>query len=342
MRTKSVKRPPVSVHKSDPFYKALSTLTAITGIKSSPSERYRAQDALRPKARKVRFGRLTLAVLATLSIASCKITVIVPAGGSVTTSSGTYTCAAGNTCDIDVVDFYFDETFTAVPADGYVFKAWSEGTRRFCGNDPKSCRLLTTVFTGDWVPPVQTFLDSSDEVFYLQPVFVPAGDIIPVNGKEWLQPNLFNGLTWDEINAVCPNGVCNGSLAGRDMTGWTWASIDDVAELLNYYIGRRALVPENYELLEVNSAWAPAFFNTGWRPSIRRGTEDLGEGRAWLYSLTRNIDGVETGEYVFVVGIENCLTTCPPHWSPENTDVVTIGSSDTTYPSHGAWFFREP
>jgi len=304
------------------------------------------QNAHLPKARKILFGRLTLAVLAMIAIVSCKLAVIVPAGGSVTTSSGTYTCTAGNTCDIDVVDFYFDETFTAVPADGYAFKAWGDGYRRFCSNDPKSCRLLTTFFTGDWVPSIQTFLDSSDEVFYLQPVFVPAGDIIPVNGKEWLQPDLFSGLTWDEINAVCPHpdGVCNGLLAGRNMTGWTWASIDDVLVLLHYYIGRPVLgffMNDTSEFSEPDSAWAPAFFNTGWRPTLwESGPESAHES---IYALTRSrLNPDLFGIGGFTAGIEDCLTACASLDTFGNVDTTKGYASDTTLPSTGAWFFREP
>lgn len=122
----------------------------------------------------MRLMRYLLLVIAVLMLASCKIRIIVPAGGSVTTSSGAYTCASGKTCDIDVVDFYFDQTFLAMPATGYTFKYWSDAESRWCPKDTKPCRLLTTLFIGDWVPAILPWLES-DTVTYLQPVFEKTG-----------------------------------------------------------------------------------------------------------------------------------------------------------------------
>ena len=69
----------------------------------------------------------TIAILILLSfLAGCKLQIIVPTGGVVTTASGTYTCGAGQTCEINVVDMLFDETFTAVPDTGYVFNKWEK------------------------------------------------------------------------------------------------------------------------------------------------------------------------------------------------------------------------
>ncbi|MCB1695032.1 MAG: hypothetical protein KDI34_02295 [Halioglobus sp.] len=118
----------------------------------------------------MRLSRLALAGLALLVVTSCKIRIIVPEGGGVATSSGAYSCTSGKTCDIDVVDFFFDQTFIAKPATGYIFKYWKKGDRRFCGGASKPCRLFTTAFTGDWVEPILEWLET-DEVFYLQPVF---------------------------------------------------------------------------------------------------------------------------------------------------------------------------
>ncbi|MCB1697718.1 MAG: hypothetical protein KDI34_15935 [Halioglobus sp.] len=291
-----------------------------------------------------KFYRCFIVLCAISALTSCKLRIVVPEGGSVTTSSGAYHCAAGEKCDIDVVDFYFDETFAAVPADGYAFKAWrKKGDRRFCGNDPKPCHILTTGFTGDWVPAIQQFLDASDEVFYLQPIFVPAGDIIPVNGKEWLQPDLFIGLTWEEIDAVCPNGVCNGVLAGRDVTGWTWASIEDVAALFNYYIGRPVFVGDvdgfpGFE--EADSAWAPAFFNTGWRP-ISDGPGPV-EG---VHGMTRSIAYTDQNDatVIYAAGITNLPTGFVGEGGIGDYVLArSLGYTTTLFPSPtGAWFFRE-
>ena len=86
---------------------------------------------------------------------------------------------------------------------------------------------------------------ASSEMFYLMPIFKAYQDIIKVDGKEWLQPALFTNLSWNDINAVCSadTGVCSGVLNDYEVTGWTWASVDDVNALFNHYIGRDELGP---------------------------------------------------------------------------------------------------
>jgi hypothetical protein len=284
--------------------------------------------------------RYIVGALCLLTLVSCKIRVVVPDGGSVTTASGTFSCPSGKTCDIDVLDFYFDETFKASAEEGYTFTSWRKGDRRFCGKDPKPCHLFTTAFTGDWVSAVLPFLESNEEVFYLQPIFKPAGDIVSANGKEWLQPDLFGGLTWDEINAVCPEGKCAGVLKGFDITGWTWASVDDVNALFNYYIGKRKLGPGGSRYEEADSVWAPAFFNTGWRANL-----DFDEEYHRVYGWTRTISVIDKwGTYAYDPGIADCLSTCPTSGYPPGTDTArTIHDGLTLdYSLGGAWFYRKP
>lgn len=50
----------------------------------------------------------------------------------------------------------------------------------------------------------------------------PITDTVTVDGNEWAQADLFVGLSWNEMNAVCPAGNCmnGGMLGGNDMTGW--------------------------------------------------------------------------------------------------------------------------
>lgn len=59
----------------------------------------------------------------------------------------------------------------------------------------------------------------------------PITQTVTVGTKEWAQVNLFTGLSWDDINLVCPAGVCGAStLNGFDMDGWTWASQAEVGD----------------------------------------------------------------------------------------------------------------
>lgn len=97
---------------------------------------------------------------------------------------------------------------------------------------------------------------------------IPITDTITVDSREWAQVDLFLLLTWNEMNAVCPGGPCGSStLNGYDMADWTWATVADVNALFNFYIGSNELGLGPREYHEVDSAWAPAFFNDGWNPT---------------------------------------------------------------------------
>lgn len=63
---------------------------------------------------------------------------------------------------------------------------------------------------------------------------------VVVNGLEWLQPSDFYSTfgTWGDVNTVCSSttGECDGSLGGNDITGWTWANVDEVDALFSAYL----------------------------------------------------------------------------------------------------------
>lgn len=110
-----------------------------------------------------------LAIVAIVALAGCKIVITVPEGGRVASSSGTNDCEAGETCIIDVVDLFFDDTFSAEPADGWHFTVWQKTDRGLCGGKEGSCRLYTSDLEGN--APLRAFLDKPDEQFFLVPTF---------------------------------------------------------------------------------------------------------------------------------------------------------------------------
>ena len=75
---------------------------------------------------------------------------------------------------------------------------------------------------------------------------MPARASVIVDGKEWMQPADLTSVSWYEVSAgtngvlgpdvagPCDEttGACDGTLNGIDVTGWTWASVDEVAALL--------------------------------------------------------------------------------------------------------------
>jgi predicted secreted Zn-dependent protease len=75
-----------------------------------------------------------VAVLGTsLLLMGSKLIIHVPQGGAVVSSSGLFACDAGESCTIDINEHHFAETFTAVPAAGYAFNHWQNGTAAICG-----------------------------------------------------------------------------------------------------------------------------------------------------------------------------------------------------------------
>jgi hypothetical protein len=94
---------------------------------------------------------------------------------------------------------------------------------------------------------------------------------IIVNGRTWAQPTQFvteGGLSWNAVNAACPEGVCEGTLNGYNVTGWTWATQTDMAELFYHYHEDNEFLDSgrNYWSMK-NSPWAPKFFDDGWKPT---------------------------------------------------------------------------
>ncbi|MBT4520562.1 MAG: DUF1566 domain-containing protein [Halieaceae bacterium] len=198
--------------------------------------------------------RIVLVTLLSL-LASCKLQIIVPIGGSIITASGTYTCLAGQTCEIDVVDLLFDETFTAVPDDGYRFDQWKkkQSGRGFCATVSarhSPCRLYTSFF-GGW-PNLFAFL-ATDEVFYLEPVFIrPFNDTGIIFGQNYLDGNNADctGVTIEQqdcshgrdathkddsdghagfsytklgsTGAALPASAASWSCVRDNVTGWVW------------------------------------------------------------------------------------------------------------------------
>jgi hypothetical protein len=118
------------------------------------------------------FKRL-LMVVPVLALAACKIEIVMPEeGGSVVVESGEMdSCGPGETCIIEVTDQFFDQNFVAEPAEGYKFVHWKKRHRSFCGGNEESCHLYTTTFNDH--EGLVSFLNSPDEVFYLEPVFEP-------------------------------------------------------------------------------------------------------------------------------------------------------------------------
>lgn len=120
----------------------------------------------------MRHWRILALILLSGCFTACKLTITVPEGGLVESESGTWICRASETCTIDIADVFFDETFVAVPDDGYTFTQWRAERGYFCGGTSTPCRLFTTLFAGNAL--LESLLDA-DIDFYIQPMFSGAG-----------------------------------------------------------------------------------------------------------------------------------------------------------------------
>jgi hypothetical protein len=78
------------------------------------------------------------------------------------------------------------------------------------------------------------------------------------DGRIWAQVDLFLDLSWNDINAACPGGICSSGseLNGMMLDGWLWASNQQVQTLLNAYTNENSPVGELY-LDSTSSTWAP-------------------------------------------------------------------------------------
>lgn len=209
-------------------------------------------------------GRFILLCIAALT-AGCKLAVTVVEGGKVQ-SEGSGTCIGGSICVTEVMDTNFKEVFVPVPASGWYFHAWNDGDKFFCGGslDPE-CSLS---FGKHKDNEHLTNLVASSETFYLTPIFklLEPDNIVfnvhsrtvSVDGREWLHPRELNGWSYNQVNEVCPksvNRVCTGRLPrkptgyrGRDLTGFVWASSDDVRLLLQSYRKMGRAITEDFQV----------------------------------------------------------------------------------------------
>lgn len=64
-----------------------------------------------------------------------------------------------------------------------------------------------------------------------------SGDVAYVDshGRTWRQLNASTGATWNQVASMCPvDGVtpCTGVLNNQSITGWVWASREQVQQML--------------------------------------------------------------------------------------------------------------
>ena len=174
-----------------------------------------------------------LILLLAVAMTGCKLAVIVVEGGEVQSTFGTCQPAVpGTTGTVCIHEVTSPESFTAVPDPGWYFVKWNTGGDFLCA-DSASPICVVAELGPHLEPPVAS---ASDKTLYIMPVFAPGTTItntVTHGGMEWAQVNLFSGLSRDQIDSVCSGGPCveGGVLNGLDMTGWRWATREEVGDL---------------------------------------------------------------------------------------------------------------
>ena len=151
------------------------------------------------------------------------------------------------------------------------------------------------------------------------------------DGKEWLQPIDFVGLSWDEVAAVCPasGGLCSGTLGGTDVTGYRWGSIDEIYALFNSYGVSPPLGPGPDFVSGFPDAVMVAFF-ADFAPT----SDNTNERLSWGWSVDKQMPaGAFPAAYNTYIGYV-FSDQVPPKSS---SDVI---ATDFTYSGLGAWLYR--
>jgi len=125
---------------------------------------------------KILLTKLVL-VSTVLLLQSCRIGTATFDGGDVISASGTRDCTQGRTCEFQVNDTNFSETFTAQPRPGYEFVKWRAGEGHLCGDSTNPICFVSNV-AGEGDPNVEALVES-DTMFYLIPEFECALDACP-------------------------------------------------------------------------------------------------------------------------------------------------------------------
>jgi hypothetical protein len=162
----------------------------------------------------------------------------------------------------------------------------------------------------------------------------PITDTVTVDGKDWAQADLFVGLSWSDINTVCPGGVCGtGTLMGFDMLGWTWASTEDLNNLFNYYSANSSdpnpnLLGPGPDSVNTESAvsysYGQLFYLDAWRAT----SSVFFESRE---TMGRTAD---SPDYFAGIGVS------PSFVSPGGTSNMAGTNYSDAFWNPGAWFSR--
>lgn len=242
-------------------------------------------------------------------------------------------------CSKNLVLGEYHTTYYAEPRDNWKFDYWEIYCEEAIDNSCSfsASKAAVQKFWFKTVPPLHAVFSPLDtdidgllddvDPCPLNPnsspcAVITTADTIAVAGKKWAQPDLFTGVSWNTLNGVCPGGVCGNSatLNGKDLSGWTWASVDDLNDLFNVYIAPAAIGPGPARYEFINSTVTPAVFAP---PQGLRATDsDLNFNRVKAWTSTEAPGGAYYGFVYDGPSDDNDIFATDELVSPDTADLV--------------------
>ena len=137
--------------------------------------------------------KFLLIASAVVVMTGCKLVVAVGEGGSVQSGSGGNDCSGNSLCEIDINDATFSDTFIAVPAVGFVFSSWEEGSGFLCGNTTSAtCSVDNTALAGNATAEA---VIATDRAFAIRPIFEPVSGYLGMTSGSYDGSVLISGWT---------------------------------------------------------------------------------------------------------------------------------------------------
>lgn len=274
---------------------------------------------------------LTLTLLAFVSACSHPLEIV--GEGDILSESGGRTCmlyefqAGLDTCSKNYVVRGYQETYYAVPHQDWKFEHWVNYCAEAIDNECSFSADAAIVwkFWGATVPPLRAVFTIDHGT--------PITDTVWVDGREWAQVNNFTGVTWNEVDAVCAGEFCSGKLNGYNVTGWVWASVDDLNGLFNSYLEEEGALgpgPDRLSTFDPTN-WASDFYEDGWSPTVMT----LYHHRTFGLLST----GIST-DYAYEARVDDTFDNDPFNGSSDEAATIYAQKKHVSESYMGVWMYR--
>lgn len=165
---------------------------------------------------------------------------------------------------------------------------------------------------------------------------IPTTAQVTLDGKNWAKTSIFSGLSWNLINAQCPNGVCSATseLNGFELDGWIWATSAEVQSVFNVFsLSNEFTLGDGSLYYSYRSTWAHVIVSIFGKTASTQTSNEL-------YGLVSNeIRGY--GQLLSVIHNYNTLPSIPDRPEP---DVMwsTAWGKNLASTNISGWFYQAP